>query len=283
MSVPAPPPTAYQQGREPDAGPGFPEVLRPAGRTDFAVGAVEEQPDLFSDAPDADVPRPVPGSAAPRQKAALVRVARALFDDPSSAPLHPVRLPSGGAKAAALPWGSAVAADLVAVDALGSDAALVRARVDGALVALVGGPAARRLVPAIPGLTRLRDLRPVRGSVPAARVTGRRRGRRAGRRGCRGLLAHTWRRSASGATGTRSAGYSRTAPSAPRRRGGCGAVHDRLRRLGGVVGAGRVVLAQELVECVGIHGHVPRAARDSAADEGEVVGDVADSRPLQSM
>ena len=104
----------------------------------FAVGAVEEQPDLFSDAPDADVPRPVPGSAAPRQKAALVRVARALFDDPSSAPLHPDFVcHSGGAEAAALPWGSAVAADLVAVDALGSDAALVRARVDGALVALV--------------------------------------------------------------------------------------------------------------------------------------------------
>jgi len=99
---------------------------------------VEEQPDLFSDAPDADVPRPVPGSAAPRQKAALVRVARALFDDPSSAPLHPDFVcHSGGAEAAALPWGSAVAADLVAVDALGSDAALVRARVDGALVALV--------------------------------------------------------------------------------------------------------------------------------------------------
>ena len=75
--------------------------------------------------------------ACPSSEGQLV-FARALFDDPSSAPLHPDFVcHSGGAEAAALPWGSAVAADLVAVDALGSDAALVRARVDGALVALV--------------------------------------------------------------------------------------------------------------------------------------------------
>ena len=130
--------TAYQQGREPDAGPGFPEASRPAGRTDFAVGAVEEQPDLFSEGSDDDAPRPVPGSAGPRQKAAVVRAARALFDDPSAPPLHPDFVcHEDGSERPDLPWRGAAQAELIAVDTLGTDAALVRARVDGALVALV--------------------------------------------------------------------------------------------------------------------------------------------------
>ncbi|MBK7821664.1 MAG: ribonuclease HI [Tessaracoccus sp.] len=130
--------TAYQQGREPDAGPGFPEIARPAGRTDFAVGAVDEQPDLFSDAPDADAPRPVAGSAAPRQKAALVRAARALFDDPSSAPLHSDFVcHGGGVEADRLLWEGAVDGEVLAVDGLGSDAGLVRASIGGSPAALV--------------------------------------------------------------------------------------------------------------------------------------------------
>ena len=128
----------HQQGREPDAGPGFPEIARPAGRTDFAVGAVDEQPDLFSDAPDADAPRPVAGSAAPRQKAALVRAARALFDDPSSAPLHSDFVcHGGGVEADRLLWEGAVDGEVLAVDGLGSDAGLVRASIGGSPAALV--------------------------------------------------------------------------------------------------------------------------------------------------
>jgi ribonuclease HI len=66
-----------------------------------------------------------------------VRVARALFDDPSSSPLHPDFLcHRDGAESTTLPWGRAVTAELLAVDALGTDAGLVRARIDGALVAL---------------------------------------------------------------------------------------------------------------------------------------------------
>lgn len=137
--------TAYQQGREPDRGPGYPGGDRPAAEEELVpsrapLGA--DQPDLFSDldgpGETVEAPRPVPGSASPRQKAALVRASRSLFDAPALAPLHPEFLcHAEGAESTALPWPGAVAGELRTADALGGDAALVRAVVGEALVALV--------------------------------------------------------------------------------------------------------------------------------------------------
>ena len=70
--------------------------------------------------------------------AAVGRAAGALFDGPSAPPLHPDFVcHEDGSERPDLPWRGAAQAELIAVDTLGTDAALVRARVDGALVALV--------------------------------------------------------------------------------------------------------------------------------------------------
>uniref|UniRef100_UPI000933455D RNase H family protein n=1 Tax=Tessaracoccus bendigoensis TaxID=72764 RepID=UPI000933455D len=144
--------TAYQAGRQPDTGPGFPEVARPTARTDFAVGQVDEQPDLFSEAPSAEpAPRALPGSAAPRAKAAVVRAVKALTADRASVRLHPdLLVVSGGVESGRLGWDDGVEIGLLAVDAVGEEACLARATVDGRAAVLlwqqVPGAWALRLV-----------------------------------------------------------------------------------------------------------------------------------------
>lgn len=132
--------TSFQQGTEPETGPGFPSQLPQAKSSpaSFAVGQVDDQPDLFAEAPDPDAPRPVPGTASPRQKAALIRASRSLFDAPASARRHPEFVCHRDAtESSDLPWDGAVVAELLAVDTLGEGSALVRARVGEQLVALV--------------------------------------------------------------------------------------------------------------------------------------------------
>lgn len=154
--------TAYQQGREPARGPGYPGAPGPerhrspgtsrempartkpdgADRLQGPGGQgqksrPDEHPDLFADEPEA-VPRPVPGTASPRQKAALVRATRSLFDAPPLALRHPDFVcHADGAESPALPWEKAVDGELLCVDALGADAGLVRAWVGKALLGLV--------------------------------------------------------------------------------------------------------------------------------------------------
>ncbi len=130
--------TAFQQGREAETGPGFPASLPGRGAAEFTVGQVDEQPDLFGEAPAEDVPKPVPGTAGPRQKAALIRATRSLFDASSTARLHPDFVTHTAAgESRTLPWAEPVDAELLSVDSLGSEGGLVRARVAGGLVALV--------------------------------------------------------------------------------------------------------------------------------------------------
>ena len=141
--------TAFQQSRRPDAGPGFPgsshlsdREAEPrkepsAGSESGEADRLEGPPDLFADEPDS-VPRPVQGSASPRQKAALVRATRSLFDAPSLALRHPDFVcHADGAESTTLPWERPLGGDLLSVDALGADAGLVRARVGEVLVTLV--------------------------------------------------------------------------------------------------------------------------------------------------
>lgn len=128
--------TAFQQGREAETGPGFPASLPGRGAAEFTVGQVDEQPDLFGDAPAEDAPKPVPGTAGPRQKAALVRATRSLFE--GGARLHPeFVVQSAAGESATTPWPKAVYGELLSVDGLGPESALVRARVEDRLVALV--------------------------------------------------------------------------------------------------------------------------------------------------
>lgn len=140
--------TAFQQGRQPDTGPGFPGSLLTecrqgaAGRAEFTVGQIEEHPDLFSagaaEVPRDDAPRPVSGSAAPRQKAAVVRATRAALATPSQAPLHPDFVCQHGAReSGSPPWESQGDAELLSADAVGVGAVLVRARLDDAPAALL--------------------------------------------------------------------------------------------------------------------------------------------------
>lgn len=130
--------TAFQAGREPDAGPGFPEVARPKARADYAVGQVDEQPDLFSAVdPARSETRAVAGSAAPRAKAAVVRAVTALTDDPASVRLHPEMLViRDGAEHRSLEWAGAVVVT-VSVDAITDETCLARVSVDGRSAALL--------------------------------------------------------------------------------------------------------------------------------------------------
>lgn len=69
---------AFQAGRRPDTGPGFSgRRAEPAGER-FAVGQVDEEPDLFSTAPE---PIETPGNASSRVKATLVARTRQLLSD----------------------------------------------------------------------------------------------------------------------------------------------------------------------------------------------------------
>ncbi|MDF1488874.1 ribonuclease H family protein [Tessaracoccus caeni] len=142
--------TAYQQGKEPDRGPGYPGSTPLEGRAPASLETAQReaprddapQPDLFSGSggivEDEPAPRPVPGSASPRNKAALVRASRSLFDAPSLAPRHPDFVcHADGAERDALPWPGPVSAELLSVDALGPESALVRAQTGDALAALV--------------------------------------------------------------------------------------------------------------------------------------------------
>ncbi|MHA6524288.1 RNase H family protein [Tessaracoccus sp. G1721] len=130
--------TAFQRGEPVAHGPGFPATSRPVGRSDFAVGQVEPEPDLFSFSADEepDAPRSVAGSASPRTKAALVRLTRAAVEDPAAAPLHHdfVAHSADGAQTGSVPWQPGGDVELRAVDTLGAGSALVRWQGDGALV-----------------------------------------------------------------------------------------------------------------------------------------------------
>lgn len=130
--------TAYQQGTEPPTGPGFPASLDRPKEPRFAVGQVEAQPDLFAELPAEDAPQPVPGTAGPRQKAALVRAARQLFKAPATGRLHPdLVVHTAEGQSRVVPWDSAVLAELLSVDLLSAQSALVQATVAGRLTALV--------------------------------------------------------------------------------------------------------------------------------------------------
>jgi len=144
--------TAYQAGGEPDSGPGFPDVARPTARTDFSVGQVDEQPDLFSLDPAVEpAPQPVVGSAGSRAKAAVVRAVKALSTDRASVRLHPdLLVVGGGVESAKVGWADGVSIAIRSVDAVGEEACLARVTVDGRPVALlwqqVPGAWALRLV-----------------------------------------------------------------------------------------------------------------------------------------
>lgn len=154
--------TAIQRGEPYDAGPGFPDTARPAGRRDFTVGQMEPEPDLFSVAADEPAaPRPVPGSAPPRMKATLITLTGAAFAEPARAQLHPAfsaHTPEG-AESQAPPWPGGGEPQWHAVDSLAPGAGLVRWSADEIAYAAVwlelpagwclrfaqaSGPAARR-------------------------------------------------------------------------------------------------------------------------------------------
>ena len=120
--------TAYQQGREPDHGPGFPEAARPVGRRDFLVGQSEPEPDLFSFADEADAPKAVEGSAPPRMKARLVTMTKDMALSPAETPLHPdyVGHTADGEHDAAVPWRAGGEAEIHAIDQLAPGVGLVR-------------------------------------------------------------------------------------------------------------------------------------------------------------
>lgn len=140
--------TAFQAGRKADGGPGFPEVARPEARTDFAVGQVDRQPDLFSD--DTPAPQPIPGSAGPRAKAAVVRSVRALSTEPSSVRLHPDLVVLSDGAATRTPAWEGRGIEVLSVEAVGEEACLARVVVDARQAALlwqqVPGAWALRLV-----------------------------------------------------------------------------------------------------------------------------------------
>lgn len=124
--------TAYQAGTEPDAGPGFPDVARPTARTDFEVGQVDEQPDLFSMDTTDDQPRPVAGTAGPRAKAAVVRAVGNLSTQRDSVRLHQdLVVLTGSLETTSLAWFEGATIELVRVDAVGEEACLARVLVDG--------------------------------------------------------------------------------------------------------------------------------------------------------
>ena len=131
--------TAFQQGRKPDCGPGYPDASRPEARSDFAVGQVEEQPDLFSLTADAaPEPQPVPGTAAPRAKASVVRAVAALSTDRASVRVHDdLLVVNDGAESAALAWADGARIGLRSVDAVGDEACLARVTVDDRPAALL--------------------------------------------------------------------------------------------------------------------------------------------------
>lgn len=81
---------AFRDGRMPDAGPGFPDALPTARAQVFEPLASDPEPDLFSippppeepAAPRAAEPVPVtPGTASPRDKAAVLHLTRQLLSD----------------------------------------------------------------------------------------------------------------------------------------------------------------------------------------------------------
>lgn len=73
---------AFQQGVSFDPGPGFPEAAPKARAQEFAVGARDEEPDLFSVGNEATGSgNGVPGTASPRVKAKLSQLTRELLDD----------------------------------------------------------------------------------------------------------------------------------------------------------------------------------------------------------
>ena len=121
--------TAFQRGDPVNHGPGFPDTHRPPGRRDFSVGQTEPEPDLFSTAPPEEpVPAPVPGSASPRTKAALVRLTREAVSDPAAARLHRdfVAHSADGGQTRHLPWPAADEVRFLAVDTVTAGAGLVR-------------------------------------------------------------------------------------------------------------------------------------------------------------
>lgn len=124
--------TAYQDGRAPDEGPGFPDIARPKARTDFTVGQIDGQPDLFSAGTGEPAARVVPGTAAPRAKAAVVRSVRNLTGQPGMVRLHPdLVVYSGGMESHAVDLGAGTEIELLSVDAVGEEACLARVLVDG--------------------------------------------------------------------------------------------------------------------------------------------------------
>ncbi|SDY58610.1 RNase HI [Tessaracoccus flavus] len=128
--------TAYQQGREPDHGPGFPEAPRPLGRRDFLVGQSDPEPDLFTFADDAaDAPRAVEGSAPPRMKARLVTLTRDSVLNPLETPLHPdyVGHAGGAVTDSGVPWRAGGELELLAIDQLAPGVGLARWRLREAL------------------------------------------------------------------------------------------------------------------------------------------------------
>ncbi|GAA4897974.1 ribonuclease HI family protein [Tessaracoccus lubricantis] len=82
---------AFQQGVPFDPGPGFPAAAPRARGQEFAIGATDPEPDLFSFEPAGVQTRDddaapsgstsVPGTATPRVKAKLVHLTRELLDD----------------------------------------------------------------------------------------------------------------------------------------------------------------------------------------------------------
>lgn len=131
--------TAYQQGVEPDVGPGFPEAARPVGRRDFLVGQVEPEPDLFSFAPgDEEAPKPVPGNAPPRMKARLMVLTRDAVLNPAAVPLHPdFAGHREGGVTVEVPWRDGGEVELEGIDQLAPGVGLVRWRLREELSAAV--------------------------------------------------------------------------------------------------------------------------------------------------
>ena len=131
--------TAYRDGNAVDAGPGFPDSARPAGRTDFVVGQSDPEPDLFSTMDPEEAPQPIAGSAPPRMKARLVTLVRAAVEDPPSCRRHPefVAHKADGAESLDLPWRRGASVEFVAVDGLGAGAGLVRAIIGTTLVSML--------------------------------------------------------------------------------------------------------------------------------------------------
>lgn len=134
---------AFQAGRLPDTGPGFRAAPPESGEARFAVGQVDEEPDLFSvAAPDEPT---TPGTASSRVKATLINHTRQLLDtgtraevDRLSALLHPQfvahtvdgveRVLDDG------PWSPTTGDfEVLAVDSYGDDVAGMRWRHDGNL------------------------------------------------------------------------------------------------------------------------------------------------------